>query len=101
MEKFLLMLVIVSSITTLTTEAEKKLLDEAGKRYNSNILAAITSVALSILVGIGYVIIMEMKVTPTTLVYGFALVFLSFLCATTEYDKVIRTIKDISIEKLK
>ena len=98
MEKFLLLLMITSTLTTLTTEALKKLLDEAGKKYNSNILAAISALALSVLVGVGYVIIYKYPITPATWVYGVALLFLSFLCATLGFDKVYRTIREIVVK---
>ena len=51
MEFFLTLLIGVSVFTALVTEAIKKIMDEAGKIYKSNILAGAVSVVLSVLAG--------------------------------------------------
>ena len=51
----LLALAGISALTTLTVEAIKKLLDEQGKTYKPNLLAAIVAVSLSVFVIFGYI----------------------------------------------
>ena len=85
----------ISAFTTLTTEGIKKLLDEAGKKYAPNILAAIVAVVLTIASSIGYIIIQGIDVTAAVIVEIVAMVFLSFLCSTVGFDKIKQTILQI------
>lgn len=82
----------ISAFTTLTTEGIKKLLDEAGKTYAPNLLAAIVAVVLTVGASIGYIIIKAVPVTAAVIVEIIAMVFLSFLCATVGFDKIKQTI---------
>lgn len=91
-ETFLLLLMIVSVLTGLFTEAVKKLLDEAKKPYKSNMLAGIVSAALSAAVGTGYVILMESTINTKLAVILIALILLSWLSAMVGYDKVVQAI---------
>ena len=94
-ELFATALVMVSVITSLMTEAIKKLLDEAGKEYKPNILAVIISAIVSVMTIVGYVLYTGMAFTVQVAVVGVALIVLSFLCATVGYDKVMQTIAQI------
>lgn len=94
-EVILIGLLIVSTLTGLTTEAIKKLLDEAGKSYRSNMLAGCVSLVLSLAIGIGYVMVTDMSWGSPVIVCLVALVFLSWLCSMVGYDKVIQTISQI------
>lgn len=96
MEIFLTLLMICSMMTSLTTEAIKKLLDEKDKKYSANLLAAGISVVLAIGVSIAYLVITSTAFTPQIAVYIIALVLLSFLCATLGYDKVMQTIAQLN-----
>ena len=82
----------ISAFTTLTTEGIKKLLNEAGKSYAPNLLAAITAVVLTIAASIGYILIKSVPVTAAVVVEIIALAFLSFLCSTVGFDKIKQTI---------
>lgn len=93
LELFLLGLMIVSIFTGLFTEAIKKALDEFKKTYHSNFLAGIVAVALSTLVGVGYMIATETQITDKMMVYLIALVLLSWLSAMVGYDKVLQAIE--------
>lgn len=101
MEVFLMLLMGVSIITGLMTEALKKLLDECGKVYKSNILAGIVSVILSIGAGAGYIVIIETQFNAKVAVILIALVLLSWLCAMVGYDKVMQAISQIKVAKIK
>lgn len=92
LEVFLLGLLIVSTLTGLFTEAIKKWLDERGKKYYSNALAGYVAIALSIAVGIAYIILVGAALNAQTAVYLIALILLSWLCAMVGYDKVMQAI---------
>lgn len=96
---FLLGLLIVSIITGLTTEAIKKLLDEAEKTYRSNLLAGIVAAVLSVGVGIAYILIADIGFTTQSIICLVALIFMSWLCAMVGYDKVIQAISQFKVAK--
>lgn len=83
---------IISATTVLTVEAIKKIMDSVTKKYNSTILAVIVSFVLSVCASIGYIIYNAIQVTPQVIIGAIILVFLSFLCSTVGYDKVIKEI---------
>ena len=89
---FMLGVLITSTLTSLATEAVKKLLAEHSKSYYANTLAGIVSVILSVAIGIGYMMLSSISFTSQTIVYLIALVFISWLCAMVGYDKVIQAI---------
>ena len=91
-------LAVISVLTSLCVEGMKKLLDEQGKKYSSNILAVCVSAGITIIGSIMYIIYNSIPVTPQNIVIIIALVFLSFLCATVGYDKVIQALKQIKGE---
>lgn len=99
LQVFLLGLLIVSTLTGLTTEAIKNLLDEHGKTYHSNTLAGIVALVLSMGVGIGYVSITGIGFTTQAIVSLIALIFMSWLCAMVGYDKVIQAISQFKNDK--
>lgn len=98
-EIMLMVLLIVSILTGLATEAIKKLLDEHGKTYYSNMLAGCCALVLSVAVGIGYMILTGTAWNDKMAVYLIALVFLSWLCAMVGYDKVIQAITQFKANK--
>ena len=89
---FMLGVLITSTLTSLATEAVKKLLAEHSKNYYANTLAGIVSVILSVAIGISYMMLSNISFTSQTIVYLIALVFISWLCAMVGYDKVIQAI---------
>lgn len=91
-EIFLSLLLLVSILVSLTTEAVKKSLPE-GVSIPSNILAIISSVVLSIVVGIFFCVLNSIPFSATIVIYIISLVFLSWLCAMLGYDKVIQALQ--------
>lgn len=89
---FLLGLLVVSTLAGLATEAIKKLFDEAGKLYRSNLLAGIVSAILSLGIGIAYILLSGIGFTTASTICLIALIFMSWLCAMLGYDKVIQAI---------
>lgn len=88
-------LAIIAAITSLTVEAIKKILDEKGVSYSSNLLAMIVAIILTIAVCVGYVLYYGIPFTIQTVIIMIALVFLSFLSATVGYDKVKMLIEQL------
>ena len=76
LECFLLLLMIVSILTGLFTEGIKKLLEESKKTYKANFLAGGVAVVLSVLVGSGYIILMDAQINSKMAVYLIALILL-------------------------
>lgn len=99
METFLSLLMACSVMTSLTTEAVKKLLDEKGKKYSCNVIASVLAVLFAVGISAAYIVMTDMALTPKIAIYVVALVLLSFLCATLGYDKVVQTIAQINKSK--
>lgn len=93
---FIQALVAISLLTSLTVEALKKILDEFKVGYKPNILAVIVSVILTVGAVVLYTVYYSVPIDGQLIVIAICLVFLSFLCATVGYDKVIQTIKQIT-----
>ncbi|MDO4650196.1 MAG: aminopeptidase [Eubacteriales bacterium] len=92
LEMFLMLLMIVSIMTWLFTEAIKGWLKERKKNYYPNALAGWVAVVLSALVGAGYIIMTQAVLNAQMLVYLIALVLMSWLSAMVGYDKVIQAV---------
>lgn len=95
MEFLFVALLVISVLTNLTVEGIKKILDKKSANYSSNVMAAVTSVVISIAVSAGYLIWTETALNARIAVELIALAYLSFLVATNGYDKVIQAIKQI------
>lgn len=91
-EIFLLGMLITSTLTSLVTEAVKKILTEHNKTFPSNTLVGLISLILSAAIGTGYIIVTGTNFTATIAVYLVVLIFASWLCAMVGYDKVIQAI---------
>ena len=81
-------LALISSLTTLTTEAIKKLLKEANKEFAPNLLAVIVSTVITIGASAFYIIMKDIVFNLKVGVAVVAMIFLSFLCATVGFDKI-------------
>lgn len=92
---FMTGLLAVSILTTLTTQAVKKLLRECGAKAHSNILASIVSVTIAILLGVAYAITRNVDVSAQYVVCVITLAFLGWLCSMNGYDKVKQAVKQI------
>lgn len=82
----------ISTLTVLTVEAVKKLMDSAKKTYNSTILAVIVAVVLSVGCSVCYLIYNSIAFNAQVCIEIVFLVFLSFLGSTVGYDKVVKEI---------
>lgn len=88
-------LAIIAVLTSLTTEGIKKILEERKKSYNSDILAVIVAIVVTIIGSFMYIIYNSIPITPQVIITIIALAFLSFLTATVGYDKLMQAIKQI------
>lgn len=92
---FMMGLVAVSVLTTLTTQAIKKLVRECGGKIHSNILASVVSIVLAAAIGVAYALTREIDFSIQYLICVIALAFLGWLCGMNGYDKVKQAIKQI------
>lgn len=92
-------LIAVSLLTNLTVEGLKKLMDERGMTYSSNLLAAVTSVIIAAAIFGGYMIMNDIAFTVKIAVQIVILMYLAFLSSTVGYDKIIQTLKQIKETK--
>lgn len=93
---FLLGLMIVSTLSSLVTEAVKIILVEHSIKYHANTLVGIIAAIISVALGIGYIILSGTAFTAGVVVCILALMFVSWLCAMVGYDKVISQFKNIN-----
>ncbi len=92
LEVFLLGLLITSTLTSLVTEAVKKIMTEYNKTYRANTLVGIVALLLSVAIGCGYIVLAGLEFTSAVIICLIAQVFMSWLCAMVGYDKVIQAI---------
>lgn len=85
-------LLTVSILTGLVTQAVKTILTEYNVTYRANTLAGIVALVLSAAVGVGYIVMTEIDITPQIIVCIIALVVMGWLCAMVGYDKVVQAI---------
>lgn len=88
-------LAVISVLTSLAVEGIKKILDERGQKYSSNILAVVVALAITVIGSCMYIIYMSVPVTPQIIVTIIALAFLAFLAATAGYDKLCQALKQL------
>ena len=88
-------LLIVSLLTNATVEGIKKLLNSTNINYSSNLLAAITSMAIALAISSIYLIMNDISFTVKVGVEVIILMYLSFLTSTVGYDKVVQMIGQI------
>ena len=92
-------LAFISTLIALSVQAIKKVAESMGKKYNSTVLAVIVSVILSVACSIGYVVYCSIAISPQVVIVIIAFTYLSFLCATVGYDKVIEIFKKGKIDE--
>ena len=95
LEFLVIALLVISILTNLTVEGIKKVADKKAANYSANVIAAVTSVVISALISVGYLVWTETAFNAKIAVELIALMYLSFLVATNGYDKVIQAIKQI------
>lgn len=97
---FIALLMAISVFTGLFTEAIKKFLQERGNKYYPNALAGYVSIALSVITGIGYMIVIGASINAKMAICLISLMLLSWLGSMVGYDKVIQTITQLKDNKV-
>lgn len=92
LEVFLFGLLFTSTLTSLVTEAVKKILVDHNVKYSANTLAGVVASVLSVAIGIFYIVMNNVAFSGQVVVLLIAQVFMSWLCAMVGYDKVIQAI---------
>lgn len=87
------LVLLCSVLTGLVTQAWKNMLGD--KSHKPNILAAVVSVVIGVLVCIAYIILTDAVINAQMIVYCIALIGMSWLCAMVGYDKVMQTIAQV------
>lgn len=98
MQTVFMLLAITSALTTLATEAVKKMIPET-TTYSKNILAGIVAIVIGVLVSVGYCVLTHTPATDEIIVYAVCLVGLSWICAMVGYDKVVQTLTQVKSKK--
>ena len=91
-EAFLILLTAFSVITSLVTEAAKKVYKAA-----SNIVALVCSIVVSMAGSVVYFIYTDLPVTPKTVCFAFLLIIANWLCSMVGYDKVMQTLSQMGV----
>jgi len=99
MENGMILLAITTALTSLATEGVKKTLHLSSDKVSYNILVLVISVISALLVGFGYIILADIVITAKVVVYLVALTLMSALAASTSYDKLIQTLKQLDFLK--
>lgn len=89
-------LLIVTVVTNFTVEGIKKVLDGFKKTYSSNVLAAIVSVIVALIVSSIYIATNQISITVTVILEVFVTMYLGFLTSTIGYDKVMQMLGQIT-----
>lgn len=89
---FISALLVMSTATSLITEALKKTIG-AKINFSSNILAAIVSVLVAVFGSCGYMIYKSAAFTSQTLIMVALLTVCTWLCAMLGYDKIKQAIE--------
>jgi len=85
-------LALISVLTGLITEGIKKVLNELGENYKSNLIACIASIVTTLVYMASLVILESAVVNAEFLFRGFVLMLLSWLTSMLGYDKIKQTI---------
>lgn len=88
-------LLFISTATSLSVEAIKKVLNNTGTEYSSNALAAIVAVVIALVVSVFYTILSGIAFDVTIIIQTIVLMFFSFLASTLGYDKIVQLIEQL------
>ena len=95
-ETFLMLLAAFSVVTSLLTEAVKKFLDAADKKYASNIIVLIVSCLVGGLgISIYYILNGIAYTTAQNIICIFLMVIANWLVSMCGYDKVLQAIMQL------
>lgn len=93
------LLTIFSIVTSLCTEACKKILDEINLKYASNVLVCIIAAAVGVAGTCAYYILFSKEFNAANITCIFLMSITTAVGSMVGYDKVIQTIKQITSGK--
>lgn len=91
-EIFLMLLAFFSVVTSLATEAVKKLLDSLHVAYASNIIVLILAIFIGGIGTASFYVFQHYSWTGTNALCVFLMICANWLCSMVGYDKVIQAI---------
>lgn len=95
---FLILLSVFSLIVGLIVQALKKLLDECGRHYSSNVVACVVAAIVGICGTAIYYSLAEIAFTATNIICMILMGLATAVGSMVGYDKVIQTIKQIALK---
>lgn len=98
-ESIMVLLTILSIVTSLVTEGVKRYLDNAKKKYASNIVVLIVAISVGIIGTAIFYIWNDYAWTTLNIICMFLMVGANWLGAMLGYDKVIQSITQIKTIK--
>ena len=96
---FIGLVAVFSVITSLCTEACKKILDEIRVTYASNILVCIIAAIVGVLGTCAYYILFSVEFNAANIVCILLMSLTTAVGSMVGYDKVIQTIRQIASDK--
>ena len=94
---FVTLLTVFSAVTSICTEAFKKILDDMGVQYSSNMLAFIIACFVGILGTAASYVLCSIDFSAINIVCMLLMGVATSIGATVGYDKVMQTISQIKI----
>lgn len=91
-EIFLMLLAFFAVVTSLATEAVKKLLDSLHVAYASNIVVLILAIFIGGVGTASFYVINDIAWTSTNIICVFLMVCANWMCSMVGYDKVMQAI---------
>lgn len=95
----LTILLVCSTVSSLVTEAVKRILDDKQKGYSSNILVLIVSLILGWAMAIAFCIKDNIPFTAMNIICIIVVGIANWLCAMFGYDKIKQTFMQIKGDK--
>ena len=95
-EMFLRLLLAMSILTSIFTQAVKVYFDSVQIKYCSNVIAGVISIIIGIFVCIGYTVCKDLAITAPIIISYIALTALSWVMAMIGYDKVVQALQQIT-----
>lgn len=92
-ETFLILLTIFSTVTSLCTEATKKLLDSIGIKYASNVIVLIDAVCVGGLGMLAFYLLKGYPLNTANIIFIVLMVVSNWLGSMIGYDKVKQAIQ--------
>lgn len=94
-EAFLMLLTLLSTVTSLFTEALKKALDAGGEKYSSNVLVLISAIICGGGGTAAYYVFIGADFTVANVACAIGMIAANWIGATVGYDKVMQLISQI------